>query len=218
MRQPEDDHAPAEDADDDEQLAAGHAAERPTREHDPGEQGAHRRRAAQHAEPDGADVEDVAGEERQQRDRAAEQDRDEVERDRAEQHRRPPHEAEPGEQRAEPGAEDRRGACSTVRGLIVDGDARRHEHERERRPRRRASGRIAKSTPPIAGPVTTVAWPTVERSASALVSSSIGTRVGHIERIAGLPSAADVAAREREREERPERVGAAEADDEQQRR
>ena len=36
-------------------------------------------RAAQHAEPDGADVEDVAGEERQQRDRTAEQHRDEVE-------------------------------------------------------------------------------------------------------------------------------------------
>ena len=49
---------------------------------------------------------------------------------------------------------------------------------------------MAKSNPPNAGPVTTVAWPTVERIASALVSSSRGTRVGGIERAAGLPSAA----------------------------
>ena len=49
---------------------------------------------------------------------------------------------------------------------------------------------MLKSRPPIAGPVTTVAWPTVERIARALVSSSTGTRVGGIDRAAGFPSAA----------------------------
>ena len=49
---------------------------------------------------------------------------------------------------------------------------------------------MLKSRPPIAGPVTTVAWPTVERMARALVSNSTGTRVGGIERAAGFPSAA----------------------------
>ena len=43
----------------------------------------------------------------------------------------------------------------------------------------------------MAGPVTNVACRTVERSASARVNSSSGTRVGHIERIAGFPSAAE---------------------------
>ena len=49
-------------------------------------------------EPDRPDLEHVAGEERQQRDGAAEEDCDEVERDRAEQHGRPANEAQAGEQ------------------------------------------------------------------------------------------------------------------------
>ena len=39
--------------------------------------------------------------------------------------------------------------------------------------------------------MTTVAWKTVERRARALVSRRSGTSVGHIERIAGFPSAAE---------------------------
>ena len=70
----------------------------------PGGKRADRRRAAQDAEPDRPHLEDVAGEERQQRDGAAEQHRDEVERDRAEQHRRPADEPQSGEQGDETGS------------------------------------------------------------------------------------------------------------------
>ena len=57
----------------------------------------------------------------------------------------------------------------------------------------------------------TVAWNTVERSASALASSGSGTRVGHIDRIAGLPSAAEQplandSARNGQSESAPERL------------
>ena len=70
----------------------------------------------------------------------------------------------------------------------------------------------------MAGPTTTTAWETVERSAIAFGSSSNGTSVGVIDRIAGLPTRGRAAAREREGEERPELVGAVDADDEQQHR
>ena len=43
----------------------------------------------------------------------------------------------------------------------------------------------------MAGPTTTTAWEAVERSAIALGSSSNGTSVGVIDRIAGLPTAAE---------------------------
>ncbi len=59
--------------------------------------------------------------------------------------------------------------------------------------------------------MTTVAWNTVERSARARVSNRSGTSVGHIERIAGFPSAADVplaneSARNGQSEFAPERL------------
>ncbi len=54
----------------------------------------HRGRGAQHAEPRRPDVEDVAGEDRQQGDPTAEEDGEEIERDRAEQHLRAPDEAD----------------------------------------------------------------------------------------------------------------------------
>ena len=55
------------------------------------------RRGAEDAEPGRADLEHVAGEDRQERDRAAEEDGEEVERDRAEEHRRPPDEQDAAE-------------------------------------------------------------------------------------------------------------------------
>ena len=71
----------------------------------------------------------------------------------------------------------------------------------------------------MAGPTTTTAC---ERPSSAARSrsgsSSNGTSVGVIDRIAGLPTRGRAAAREREGEERPELVGAVDADDEQQHR
>ena len=83
-------------------------------QHDPGDERADRRRAPQHSEPDRPDLEDVAREERQQRNGAAEEHGDEVERDRAQQDRRAAHEPEAGEER--PAACPRsRGPCSIVR-------------------------------------------------------------------------------------------------------
>ena len=74
--------------DDDEQRRARVRPQRPAREHQPGEQRAHGRGAAQQAEADRARVEDRLREHRRERDRAAEQHGEEVERDRAEQDRR----------------------------------------------------------------------------------------------------------------------------------
>src|SRR5579884_3957700 len=79
-REPEDDHARPERGDGDEQRPADAVCERPAREHDPGEQRARRRGAAQDAEADRARVEDGAGEQRQQRLGPAEEDGEEVER------------------------------------------------------------------------------------------------------------------------------------------
>ena len=192
MREPEDDHAPAEDADDDQQRAARVAPSGRRVSMIPASERTDGRSAAQDAEPDRPDLEHVAGEERQQRDGAAEEDRDEVERDRTEQHRRPAHEEEAGEQSRRAGCPPASsGACSTTRGLIVETAAIATSEERDAGPVDEL-GLTAKSRPPSAGPVTTVAWPTVERMASALVSSSTGTSVGGIERAAGLPSAAAI--------------------------
>ena len=68
---------------------------RPAGEHQRGDQRPDRRGGAQRAQPRRADVQDRAGEQRQQRHRPAEQHREQVQQDRAEQDRRPPDEAQP---------------------------------------------------------------------------------------------------------------------------
>ena len=114
-REPEHDHAHAERADDDQQRPSRMAAERPARQADAGDERADRGGTAQHAEPERARVQDRACEQRQQRDRAAEQDGEQVERDRSEQDRRRADEANPAEQalaprRLFPGARRSRGS------------------------------------------------------------------------------------------------------------
>ena len=133
-------------------------AERPPGEHHARDQRADGRRAAQDAEPLRAGVQDRAREDRQQRDRAAEEHGEEIERDRAEQHRRPPDEADPGHQALEPGASvadgrrrreasgpEQRG-CTRARTRGARSRARRRAPGRRRRARRRSQGR--RSPPP----------------------------------------------------------------------
>ena len=112
-----------------EQLGAGVARDRPARQHDRHRQRAQRRRAAQQAQAPGADVQDVLGEDRQQRHRAAEQHREQVERDRAQHHLVLPHVAHAGEQRVQAHRLARR------RGGVADAQAQRGR-QREQRARR----------------------------------------------------------------------------------
>ena len=115
----EDDHARAEDRDDDEQRPPGVARQRAPREDQPGEQSAHRGRAAKQAEPDRARVQDRPREDRRERDRAAEEHGEQVERDRAEDDLRAPDEADPGEH----GVEARRLGVRLACGLVHHEDA-----------------------------------------------------------------------------------------------
>ena len=72
---------------------------RPMR-HDQGHhQGSDGRGAAEPAQPHGADLQDVLGEDRQERDGAAEQHGEHVERDGGQDEARIPHVAEPGQER-----------------------------------------------------------------------------------------------------------------------
>ena len=66
-------------------VAPAAPGQRAAHEHHAGHHRARGRRAAQHAEPDRPGVQDRLREHRQQRDRPAEQHREEVEQDRAEQ-------------------------------------------------------------------------------------------------------------------------------------
>ncbi len=99
-------------------------------EHDPRQQRADCRRAAQEPEADRAGVEDLLREQREQSHGAAEQNGEQVERDRAEHHRRPPDEPHAAEERRPV----RRGAGALDRGLVdhQHGDRpRREEHRRD---------------------------------------------------------------------------------------
>ena len=118
VREAEDDDRDAVEADDREQLPAGVPSDGPAREHDRRAQRPDSGSGSEHAEAGRPDVEHVLREHGQQRDRAAEQDGEEVERDRAEQHGRPAHEAHAAEHarevgrratdRVAPGAEEQR--------------------------------------------------------------------------------------------------------------
>ena len=153
-------------------------AERPARQHD-ARRPARRRPGAlrRTPSPTGPTSRIVAGEERQQRDGAAEQHR---ERDRARSRRAAP---ASGGRTAVPAsrATSREPAISTR--LLLDGP-RPDRRDARRSPRAKrttagpvdGSGPIAKSNPPNAGPVTTVAWPTVERIASRARSAARAER------------------------------------------
>ena len=100
-REREDDGRDAEHGDGGEHLAPDIAAQRAAREHDRHGERADRRGRAQQAEAPGTGMQDVAGEDRQQRRGAAEQHREQIERDRAEHHRPAADEGDAGKDRGE---------------------------------------------------------------------------------------------------------------------
>ena len=101
------------------------------REHEGGAERADRGRRPQNAEPGGADLEDVAREHGEQRDRAAEQHGEQVERDRPEQHRRPTDEAHAAED-----AREIRGsrACAVAARTHQEHRCERDEREKDATP------------------------------------------------------------------------------------
>src|SRR5262245_7842407 len=98
-REPEYRHAQAEDGEAGENEKAAVALHWKAREYGRGEQRPNGRRRAQDAGAPGADVEDVAREDRDQRGHAAEQGGDQVERHGAEHRLAAPDEAEAGDER-----------------------------------------------------------------------------------------------------------------------
>ena len=195
LREPEDDHARAEDARRRRAASCPRCAAAGGAPAEPGRERAHGRRAAQQAEPDRARVEDRLREERQQRDRAAEAAR---RRGRARSRRAAPACARMKRMPASSVCEARRLVRSArARGSRMSEDADeadREHHGRDAvdelgRDRRRA-GRRARARRSIA------AWNAIERSAIALAISSNGTSVAGSAR-AGRRS--DRAARRRSR-------------------
>ena len=89
-RQREDDGGEAEDGDREIQRAAHAALQREIGEHDRHDDGADRRRRAQDTEADGADLQDVLGEDGKQRGDAAQQHGEQIQADGAEQQRLAP--------------------------------------------------------------------------------------------------------------------------------
>ncbi len=100
-------------------------SDRVARDRERGDERADRRRSAQEPETGRPDLEDVLREDRQQRDRAAEEDGEEIERDRAEQHLRPPDETDAGENLVHPGSTFGRRLAAAAQG--------QHAAEREER-------------------------------------------------------------------------------------
>ena len=92
-REPERDHADPEPGDDDEELRPCTTTDRVAGDQERRNERAHGRRSAEEPEAGRTDLEDVLREDRQERDGAAEEHREEIERDRAEQDVRPPNEA-----------------------------------------------------------------------------------------------------------------------------
>ena len=113
-------------------------------------------RCAARPRPTGPGVQDRLGEHRQQRDRAAEQDREEVEQDRAEQDRRVADEADPAEQRLQLGRRaagapgPSRAAGSRAAPPVATHEQRRARRRRPPRARARTAGRRAPGPATIA--------------------------------------------------------------------
>ena len=128
-REPEDDHAGAEARYDEEQRRPGAPSDRVAGDDERRDERADRRRRAEEPEPGRADLEDVLREDRQQRDRAAEEHGEEVERDRAEQDVRSPDETNAGEHLVDPDGTFRRRLAATAK--------REHAPERDQRERDR---------------------------------------------------------------------------------
>ena len=163
--------------------------------------------------PTGPDLQDVAGEERQQRHRTSEQDRDEIERDRPEQHRGPPHESQSGQQRPQPRADDRRGSQLHRPRLDRDGHRRSREHERDRRPVDELGvDREEQPADRRPGHDRRLDHGRLERERAREQRQRDEVRPHRADR--RVAERGRAAARERQREERPERIGAREADEE----
>ena len=172
-----------------QQRSARPAAERLAREHDSGGERADGGRAPQHAQPERAGVQDRAGVEGEQGDRAAEQHGEQVEADRAEDDRRRADEADAEQQalerRAAPwaGRIDAFGLRHRERdhGRGEQQDCADRVHELRAAPRRGGRRSPARRRSPT--------WPATDRIASAPASSSVGTISGVSDRPAGAPIA-----------------------------
>ena len=170
-----------------------------------GDQRADGDRAAQHAEAERPGVEDRLCEERQQRDGAAEEHREEVERDRAEHDRRRADEADPAEQ-ARRAAAAREPRAPRPRGAVIAQQQQRRGDEQDdagRRPLRAGSRRAGRRQPgrrsSRSGPRSNAARARRSAARPARARAPASARPGS-------PSAPSDAGGERERDERPQLV------------
>ena len=134
------------------------------------------RRGAQQAEPLRADVEDLVGEDRQQRGGAAEQHREQIERDDAEHDRIAPDVGNAGEERREADGRARRRAARSMRTKASRIDRCEKERAADRVGNGRRRRRRARRRAP--GPMMVASWVVDADAATARGNSDAGTTAG----------------------------------------
>ena len=168
------------------------APDREPRDRERGGERAHGRSRAEEPEPDRPDLEDVLREHGQERDRAAEENGEEVERDGAEEDARPANEAHAGEHLADV----HRALGHRLAPLAQSEHACRARPARGRsRPRRRTRRRSRTGRRRAPGPLTSESWKPIDRCAIAFTRISCGTSEGVSARPEAAPNALPVPVR-----------------------